>query len=101
MTWGEALRLTKALAVDSSSHVGAALAGWDYPATPEALAVMNLYDLTHHIGWAQGGGKGPKPKPHPRPWPDTTRKIAKPSVSQDEVLAALRMAGHLRPVPVA
>jgi hypothetical protein len=94
MAWGEALRLTSELARDPGSRVGAALAGWDYPVSQEALVVMNLFDLTHQIAWAQGGGKGSRPKPHPRPWPDRSKKIAKPTVSQEQVLAALRMAGH-------
>lgn len=99
MSWGEAYRLTQQLSSDPASAVGAALAGWEHPASREALAVMNLFDLMHQVAWAQGGKKGAKPKPHPRPWPDATRSRTKPTVSQAEVIAALRMAGHEGPVP--
>lgn len=101
MSWGEAVRLTQRLAVDPSSHVGASLAGWDHPVSHDALTMMNLFDLTHQIAWAQGGRKGSKPKPYPRPWPDRTKKVAKPTVSQERVLAALRMAGHAGEPPMA
>lgn len=99
MTWGEAVRHTNRLVNDPSSAVAVALNGWEYPVTFEAIAVMNLFDLMHEIAWAQGGGKGARPKPHPRPWPKQTTKLAKPTVSQDEVIAALRLAGHMGPIP--
>lgn len=99
MSWGEAIRQTERLSNDPSSQVGAALAGWEYPASYEALAVMNLFDLMHQIAWAQGGKKGMRPKPHPRPWPAQTKSRTKPTVSQDEVIAALRLAGHMGPIP--
>lgn len=62
---------------------------------------MDLFDLTLHIAWQQGGGKGSKPQKYRRPWPDTTSRRVKPSVSQEDVIAALRYAGHLGPVPGA
>lgn len=99
MSWGEALRITERLAVDPSSQIGAALAGWTHPVSHEALVLMNLFDLTHQIAWAQAGGKGKRPTRHPRPWADETKKRAKPTVSQERVLAALRAAGHAGPVP--
>jgi hypothetical protein len=103
MTWGEAGRLTQELAGEPSSRVCAAIGGWDHPTTWEALAVLNLFDLTHQIAWAQGGGKGQRPKPHSRPWPTTKtgRHKAKPdaSLTQDEIIAALRAAGHTAPLP--
>lgn len=67
MSWGEAVRLTKVLAADSSSQVGAALSGWDSPVPRDALILMDLFDLTHEIAWAQGGGKGRRPAAYPRP----------------------------------
>jgi hypothetical protein len=94
MSWGEALRITERLSRDPASHVGAAIADWEYPVPHEALVLMNLYDLTHQIAWAQGGGKGTRPKPHPRPWRDQSKRHMRPTVSQEVVLAALRMAGH-------
>lgn len=103
MSWGEALRLTERLATDSSSFVAAALAGWDHPVSHGSIVLMNLFDLTHQIAWAQGGGKGSKPKPYPRPWTqtDTGRRKAKPdeSLTQAEIVAALRAAGHTAPLP--
>ena len=76
-------------------------AGWDYPASRELLAAMDLYDLQHHVAWAQGGGKGRKPDPYPRPWPRASKRQMSPDkgVTQEQVLAALRFAGHEGPVP--
>lgn len=105
MTWGEALRQTEQLATDPASHVGAALSGWDYPLSREALATLDLIDLTHEIAWAQGGGKGSRPKPCVRPWTQTQsgRRKVKPdeSLTQAEIIAALRAAGHTAPLPQA
>lgn len=99
MSYGEALRLTERLAVDPESHVGAALAGWDAPTSRATLALMDLYDLQHQVAWAQGGGKGARPKPYPRPWAKRTTKRTKPSLSQDQIIAALHAAGHTAPLP--
>lgn len=99
MSWGEALRLTERLLTDSSSFVAASVAGWDHPLSHQSIVLMNLYDLTHQVAWAQGGGKGSKPKPYPRPW-STDKHRTKPDVTQDEVIAALRMAGHNGPLPM-
>lgn len=103
MSWGEALRLTTALSTDPASHVAAALIEWDYPVSHEAIALMNLYDLQHHVAWAQGGGKGAKPKPHHRPWPleDRRERRSRPedSITQEAILEALRAAGHDAPLP--
>lgn len=90
MTWGEALRLTKILGVDPSSQVGAAFQGWAFALSRETAAVLDLFDLQNKAQSKQ------KPKPHPaRPWAtDTTKRIAKPSVSQADVRAALAAAGH-------
>lgn len=100
MTWGEALRLTERLLHDPSAHVAASVAGWDHPVSWDALVAMDTYDLEHQIAWAQGGKKGSRPKPYPRPWPDRVKKILRPSVTQDEVVEALRAAGHTDPVPI-
>jgi hypothetical protein len=103
MSWGEAYRLTQELAGDPESHVSASLSGWERAVPQAAMVLMDLYDLTHQIGWKQFGGKGPKPKPYPRPWPTTKtgRHKAKPdeSLTQDEIVAALRAAGHTAPLP--
>jgi hypothetical protein len=101
MAWGEALRHVNTLTLDPSSAVAAAVAGWDYPISREAIVQADLFDLQHQIAWAQGGGKGPKPKPYPRPWHQEKRR-AKPdsSLTQDEIIAALRSAGHTAPIPL-
>lgn len=101
MSWGEAWRQVAELCLDPASHVAAAVSGFDYPIGREALLLMDAYDLTVHIAWAQGGRKGSKPKPYPRPWRAEGSRRAKPSaeLSQDEVIAALRRAGHTVPVP--
>lgn len=99
MSWGEAYRLAQTLATDPSSHVGAALAGWEHPVSRVALAVMDLFDLQHQAAWAQGGGKGSRPKPYPRPWSSRTKRRTRPTLSQDEVVSALQTAGHTGPVP--
>ena len=61
MPWGEACRLTGELARDTASHVCAALNGWEFPATREALVLMDLYD-------AYAAVKFKRPQPYPRPW---------------------------------
>lgn len=101
MTWGEAFRHTTTLAGDPSTQLASALSGWGRPVSREQAVLMDLYDLQHLIAWSQGGSKGSKPKPYPRPWQvDNTRRV-KPSVSQDEVIRALRFAGHTAPIPTA
>lgn len=102
MRWGEALRLARMLAVDPTSQLGAALAGWDHPVSREALVLMDIFDLEHIVAWAQGGGKGAKPRPYPRPWSmdsGSKRVAPDPSLSHEQIVAALRRAGHTAPIP--
>jgi hypothetical protein len=54
---------------DTSSRLQAALAGWDYPATREAIVLMDLFDLQHNSKSKR------KIKPYPRPWPVNQKKI--------------------------
>jgi hypothetical protein len=92
MTWGEAYRLTQQLSIDPSSHVAAALAGWEHPMTREALIAADTYDLTvraHTPKKRQGSVK-----PYPRPWDAKRKARMRPTVSQDQVRAALRARGH-------
>lgn len=95
MSWGEALRLTEQLAVDPSARIGAALAGWANPVSREAMVLMDLYDLQHMSKASR------KPKPYPRPWQGRKTQRAKPddSLTQEEIIAALRAAGHTAPLP--
>jgi hypothetical protein len=101
MTWGEAIRLTRFLTNDTASAVGAAVAELDRPTSREALILMDLYDVYVHIAWLKAGGKGQRPKPYPRPWrPITTRRTAPDArLTQDEIIAALRAAGHTARLP--
>lgn len=61
MTITEASRLVALLANDPSTQVYAALAGWQYPATREAVALADLFDA-----FAKANFK--KAEPYPRPW---------------------------------
>ncbi len=101
MSWGEAYRLTVILTADPSTALAAAVNEWDAPRSREWFVLADLFDLTHQIAWAQGGGKGGKPKPYLRPWPSrtTSRPRPDPSLTQDEIVAALRKAGHTAPLP--
>lgn len=71
MTWGEAWRLTQQLGSDPSSHVTAAIAGWDHPIGRADMTLRDLYDL-QHLAKAKK-----KPKPYPRPWPDADKERRK------------------------
>jgi hypothetical protein len=94
--------MVEILAVDPSSHTGAALAGWLYPADRLTLAVMDLFDLQANARAEQSKSKR-KPKPYPRPWPDRTKARTKPAadLTQDQIVAALRFAGHTAKLPAA
>lgn len=95
MTWGETWRLFHLLMHDPSSQVGAALAGWSEPVNRMDLTLRDLYDLQHASKTKR------KPKPYPRPWPDRTKTRLEPSadLTQDEIVAALRAAGHTAAIP--
>lgn len=99
MPWGEAWRHVKTLALDTSSQLGASLAGWERPASREELALLDLYDLTN-FGLPRKKN-APRPKQLPRPWPSGEKKKTKPDVrlTQGEIIAALRAAGHTAPLP--
>ena len=62
MSYGEAIRLTAALAGDPSSQVATALGGWAHPICRADATLRDLYDL-QHMSKAKR-----KPKPYPRPW---------------------------------
>ncbi len=59
MTLGEARRLVDILAGDPSSRTCAALNGWDYPISAEAMVLADLFDL-----WTTQDSE-----PYSRPWP--------------------------------
>lgn len=90
MRWDEAARLARLLAGDPSSQVGAALQGWDFPVSREALVAMDQFDLDHTVA---AGGK--KVKPHAgRPTKDVEveRRGNTAGRSQAEVRALLAAA---------
>ena len=93
LTWHEAWLLTEQLLNDPTSHIAAALAGWDYPASRETLALADLFDLTVAVNTDKR--KRGRAERYTRPFPlrDATRS-AKPQVSQDAVRAALAARGH-------
>lgn len=95
MTLSEAARQVRALALDPSTHTFAAVNGWSYPVGRDALALLDLFDAYAMVHFK-------KPKPLPRPW-DLRREVLgrKTSLTQDEVIAALRAAGHTAPLPSA
>jgi hypothetical protein len=84
MSWGEALRLARFLTIDPASAVAAALAGWSFPATREALALMDLYDAH------EAGRVGRKARKYPRPWVDQSeRSFGRTSLTREELRAIL------------
>ncbi len=80
---------------DPSSCIAAGMAGWAHPVDRPSLILMDLYDLQH-------ASKVKKtPKAYPRPWLTSTKEHLKPSIhlTQDEIVAALRAAGHSALLP--
>lgn len=70
MELGEAWRLTQQLNRDPTSAIGAALAGWDYPISHEALLLADLFDLEHTVNAKR------RPSPHPiRPFKANTDSV--------------------------
>lgn len=85
MSLGEACRLLSVLAGDPSSKTAAAMEGWPYTFSREAMVLADLYDLTHSIA-----AQGKRVRPYPRPWPDVdTSRLGKTSLPQDKVRALL------------
>ena len=99
MSWGEAYRLTTVLLSDPSSHVAAAVAGWDHPVSREWLVLADVYDLTARIA---AGKKWTKKNAYPRPIGKRTvrRTKAGAEITQEDIITALRAAGHTAPLPV-
>lgn len=95
MGWDEAGRLASLLCRDPSSALFAALAGWEYPMSREALLLADLFDLEHT---AHADPKRGRPKPHPmRPVKqvgERTRVGNPGGRSDEEIVAILRRLGH-------
>lgn len=99
MGWGELLRQVTILRADPSSALAAALAGWDYPISREALAILDLYDLT------MAANSDPKKRvaPHTgRPFNTSskrTRQVGKTNGrTREQVVEILNSLGHQLPV---
>lgn len=93
MTWGEATRLVEVITQDPASPLTAAVSGWDYPLSREAMALVDLFDLTVT---AHAGRRAKDIKPYPRPWPDPTVKSfgrPAPSMTPEDIHAALARFG--------
>ena len=73
--------------------MGAVAREWEYPISREALILADLYDLLRLVN---SDPKKKAPDRYPRPWKtvDESKRTAKPSLPQAEVLAALRYMGH-------
>jgi hypothetical protein len=72
MSCGEALRLIDRLWSDPSSALASSAAGWDFPMSREASAVLDLYDLTMAI--AHRGSKKRVPLHAGRPYDTKSTK---------------------------
>lgn len=84
MSYGEAYRLTKELAVEPGSRVFAAVSGWAYPMSREALVTADLIDVIARAMFQRVHTT------YPRPWdgPDVTR-IGGTNLPQDYVRGVL------------
>lgn len=93
VSWHEAWLLTEQLLADPTSHLAAALADWDHPASREALALADVFDLLVAVNTDKR--KRSRAGHYPRPFPLGERtRSTKPQVSQAEVRAALEARGH-------
>ncbi len=96
MPWDEAVRLTRLMRADPSTHIAAAVEKWEHPVTREALILMDVFDLEHAVNSKK------TPKPHPgRPWKDKGAKRRMGNTggrTPDEVRALLAAAREGRPL---
>src|SRR5690606_36817846 len=84
----EAWSLTRTLISDGTSRIGAAVAGWDRPWSPEAWALADIWDLL-----AQAYSKR-KLQPYPRPNAPKPTRFGKATLPQHHIRAALAARGH-------
>lgn len=96
MSWGEAVRLTRTLLKDPSSHVMAAVYAWDAPVSREWLILADVFDVLQIANWQRSGGKrSSPPKPYKRPYADPNRKRrGRTNKSRAEVISILNAHGH-------
>jgi hypothetical protein len=86
MPWKEALNLTWELAKDSSSHVGAAIREWQFPASLEYLASMVQSDNYIAIKSAK---RNAKVSGVAAPWDKPIRRIGTASMSMEAMRQVL------------
>ena len=90
MDWREAWSLTRTLISDGTSRIGAAVAGWDRPWSPEAWILADLWDLLAAVNTERRR----RPKPYPRPNAPKPKRIGKATLPQHVIRAALAARGH-------
>lgn len=91
MSYAEAVRLTQVLSTDPSSHIAAAVHGWDAPVSREWLVLADTFDRLTHLHTDRKA----KPEPYPRPFPDPARvRRGKTTRTRGDVLAILNAHGH-------
>lgn len=83
MTWGEAVRITRLIAKDSSSHLAAAISGWQHPVTREWFVLWGIH-------WATVQKfKQPEKLRLPLPWDKPPTKHGSATMSVDRMRALL------------
>ena len=96
VSWRHAYLMVQELMKDPANHLAAAVAEWDYPASREYLATLDLYDLQHK----SKAGKGKTPKPYPRPFKDVEKKrFGKTKLSPAQAIEVLAARSPLRVDP--
>lgn len=94
MEWDEAIRLAAILRADPSSALAAAVEGWEYPISREALIAMDQFDLTY----AATGAKNRQPYKRPFKVTGDASRRGK-AMPRSEAIARLRRDfGHEIPV---
>lgn len=83
-------RLLRVATRETTSHLFAARAGWDYPLSREGIQQADLFDAINQLIKVTAGSKQ-RLKPYPRPWPDTNKnRLGKTSLSPAEAREVLR-----------
>lgn len=90
MDWREAWSLTRTLISDGSSRLGATVAGWDRPWSPEAWILADLWDLLAAVNTERRR----RPKPYPRPNAPKPTRFGRATLPQHQIRAALAARGH-------
>lgn len=92
MSWAEAVRLTHVILKDPSSHLAAAAAGWQNPASREWQILASLHDYFLKANF-EGAEDGFIPRPWDAPRPKPT------AMSREALDAILARQRALPPTP--